>query len=171
MVPAFFVVIGSALGIIASQLRDDRKARRAKRSFIRAIGMELDALGKQLDASLGEVTGSVERLKTGRAPHFAYAPRTSVYTSQVGKLRDVDDELMIEIIHFYSDLGTLQRIFEGVNEQSAEFNRTEPNSGNRSVMGGAVWSGLKILEEQIAVFGRRLKVLRAKLPPAPSNDI
>jgi len=170
VVPAFFIVIGSALGFIASQLRDDRKATLAKQAFIRAIGMELDALGNQLDASLHEVKGSAERLKAGRGPQFAFAFRTSVYTSQVGKLRSVDDPLMIEIIHFYSDLGTLQHIFEAVNEHSSEFNRTEANSESRGVMGGAVWSGLKILEEQIAAFGSRLRTLRAKLPSAPSDD-
>jgi hypothetical protein len=33
--------------------------------------------------------------------------RTSVFASQIGKLSDADDPLLIDIVHFYSDLGAL----------------------------------------------------------------
>jgi hypothetical protein len=74
--------------------------------------------------------------------------RTSVFTSQVGKLSDVHDALLIDVIHFYSDLGTLQQVFDGVNELGVEFNRTDRYS------------------IQMATLGEGLRKLRAKLPPA-----
>jgi hypothetical protein len=60
VVPALFTIIGAVLGFIASQIRDELRARQATKSFIRAIGMELDALSDQLDSSFQEVKGSHE---------------------------------------------------------------------------------------------------------------
>src|SRR2546427_11477681 len=125
VIPILFTVFGTVLGFLASQVRDDRKARRAKKSFLRAIGMELDALGIQLDASLGEAAESAERVKNGgTGARFAGNLRTAVFSGQIGKLRDVDDPMMIEIIHFYSDLGTLEQIYESVKDADAEYIRT-----------------------------------------------
>jgi hypothetical protein len=132
LVPAIFILIGSVLGFLAGQVSDDRKAMRAKKSFMRAIGMELDALGDQLDTSLYAVKESAAKVMLGGdGPKFAAALRTSVFTHQIGNVRDVDDPLMIEVIHYYSDLGTLEQIFEGVNDISAEYNRLNPFSGDR----------------------------------------
>jgi hypothetical protein len=174
LVPAIFVLIGSVLGFFATLLtdnrkakRDDLKAKRAKESFLRAIGMELDALGNQLDSSLYEVKDSARRVGSGGVgPNFAAALRTSVFTHQIGSVRDVDDPLMIEVIHFYSDLGTLEQIFEGVNNHSAEYNRFPQGSDDRAMFRSRITSGLTVLQEQISGFGRRLRALRAKLPPA-----
>src|SRR5579864_2533406 len=100
VIPILFTLFGTVLGFLASQVRDDRKARHAKKSFLRAVGMELDALSNQLDASLGEAEDSAERIKHGgtTGPHFVGSPRRTVFDGQIGKLRDVDDSLMIEII-------------------------------------------------------------------------
>jgi len=101
-VPVFFTFFGAALGYIASLIRDEWKAKRDKQAFLRAVGMELDALGNQLDASLHEVKGSTDRVRGGSAtgPQFASALRTAVFTSQIGKLRDVDDPLLISVVHY-----------------------------------------------------------------------
>jgi hypothetical protein len=169
-IPAFFTLFGATLGFIASQIRDARKAKRDKVAFFRAIGMELDALGDQLDASFHEVKSSVERLNHGdTAPQFAGALRTSVFSSQLGKLRDVDDPLLIKIVHFYSDMGTLQQSFETVNGIGAEYNRAVIGSGEKDKIRPRVFSGLRVLQEQISGFATRLRALRAKLPPAETS--
>ena len=170
-IPAFFVVLGAALGFLASYFlekqkasREERQAKQAKASFLRAIGMELDALGDQLDASLYEVKESIERAKSGTGPQIAATLRTSVFTTQLGKVRDLDDPLIIQVIHFYSDLGTLQEIVEAVNNLATEYNRAE--AGPRLGAQNRLLSGLRVLQEKIAGFGQRLRELRAKLPPA-----
>jgi len=167
-IPAFFVVLGATLGFLASYFlekqkarREERQAKQAKASFLRAIGMELDALGDQLDASLHEVQESIERAKSGTGPQIAATLRTSVFTTQLGKVRDVDDALMIQVIHFYSDLGTLQEIVEAVNNLAAEYNRAE--AGPRLGSQNRLLSGLRVLLEKIAGFGQRLRELRGKL--------
>jgi hypothetical protein len=167
-IPGFFTLLGAALGFIGSQIRDERKAKRDKQAFLRAIGMELDALGNQLDGSMQEVKGSTERVMGGSptGPQFAAVLRTSVFTSQVAKLRDVDDPLLIAIVHFYSDLGTLQHILEMVNDLSAEFTRADVFSGQKDGVRPRLASSLLELQNQMTGFGRRLRELRSKLPSA-----
>jgi len=167
VVPVVFILFGSALGFVLSQINDDRKANRAKQSFLRAIRMEMDALSDQLDGSLHAVKVSKKTVAAnGNGPKFAAAFRTSVFMSQIGRVRDVDDPLVIEIVHFYSDLGVLQPIFDGLNELSAEYNRASAPSGEKDRVRTFVLSSLTELEHQMTGFGNRLKFLRDKLPPA-----
>lgn len=166
VIPILFTVFGAMLGFLASQVQDDRKAKRAKESFIRAVGMELDALSDQLDASYYEVKASVVRVKGGGSgPHFAASLRTSVFNGQIGKLRDVDDATMIAVIHFYSDIGTIEQVSKAANDFSAQYNQTTSDV-QKSVARDRLLSALRVFEEQIEVFGERLRKLRAKLPPA-----
>ena len=167
-IPTFFTLFGAAIAYVATVVRDDREARRDKQAFLRAIGMEMDALGDQLDASLLEIKDSTDRVKGGGAtgPQFAWALRTTVFTSQIGKLRNVDDPLMIKVIHFYSDLGTLQHIFEATNDLGDEYTRAPVPSGQKDGVRPRLLSTLRVLQEQLVAFARRLRELRAKLPPA-----
>lgn len=171
-IPAFFTLFGAMLGFIVGQIRDEWRAKRAKQSFMRAIGMELDALSNQLDASLYEVQGSAERIR-GRSTEgvqFAWALRTSVFTSQIAKLRDVDDSLMIEVIHFYSDLGTLEHIFRAANDVGNEYSRADIFSGEKDKVRPRLSSTLTELQNQIRAFGNRLTRLRAKLPSGATSQ-
>jgi hypothetical protein len=167
VIPVFFTILGAGLGFIVSEIKDDRRAKRAKSSFLRAVGMELDALATQLNASLREVRGSAERVATGNnGPKFAGVNRTGVFTSQVGKLRDVDDPLVIEVIHFYSDLGNLLQIFQIVGDLGDEFTKASSPSGEKDAARSRLSSGLQVLQEQHVGFLARLTPLRAKLPSA-----
>jgi hypothetical protein len=182
-IPALFLVLGTGFGaglsFVASEKlearkakRDAQKEKRAKDSFLRAVGMELDALSDQLDGSLHEVKASTDRVTggSGTGPQFAAALRTAVFTTQVAKLRDVDDPLLIAVVHYYSDLGTLQHILEMVNDLSAEFTRADAFSGQKDSVRPRLLSTLIELQNQISIFGNRLRKLRAKLPPAGTPD-
>jgi hypothetical protein len=160
-IPVCFTLLGAGIGYFAGALRDGQKAKRDKIAFLRAIGMELDALGAQLDSSSLEVTGSKGRLedRTSQGVHFAFALRTSVFESQIGKLRDVDDPLLIKIVHFYSDTGTLEHIFESANDTGAEYAR-----GDRDSVRPRLMSTLIELQNQISIFSKRLRELRTELP-------
>lgn len=164
--PAFFTLFGASLGYVATLVRDERKAKRDKQAFLRAVGMELDALSAQLDASLTEVRGSTDRLQGGAStgPQFAAALRTAVFVSQVAKLRDVDDPLLISVVHYYSDLGTLQHVLEIVNGLSAEFGRADTFSGQKDSVRPRLLSSLLVFQQQLVGFKARLMELRAKLP-------
>lgn len=172
VIPVVFTILGAAVGLWTSQFRDDEKAKRAKASFMRAIGLELDALGNQLDDSLREVQESTKRVRGGDAtgPHFAFSLRTSVFTSQVGKLRDVDGTLTIRLIHFYSDLGTLQRILESVNDMGVEYTGAEAFHGQKEAAKARLMSGLIVLQGQMLGFIKRLRDVRAELPAAHQGE-
>jgi hypothetical protein len=163
--PAIFTLFGATIGFVASQVRDGVQARRAKRSFLLAVGMELEALQRQLEDSLGEVTESRARLEGGSdtGPQFAAALRTSVFTSQVSKVRDVDDPLMIDLIHFYSDLGMIDRVLTSVNQTSAEYSRTQAPSAEKNTLKSRTLSGLRVSQEQLARFISRSKKMRERL--------
>jgi hypothetical protein len=165
-IPAFFTLLGAGVGFFSGQLADDRKAKKAKTAFLHAIGMELDALEAQLDGSLPEVKAAHDRVagRSQTGPQFALALRTSVFASQIGKLRDVGDPLLIEIIHFYSDLGTLERVFEGANNTSREFTRADIFSGEQDKIRPRLVSTMIELQNQMNIVLTRLRVLRRKLP-------
>ena len=173
--PAFFVVIGAVLGALLTCAQADWQAttgepKRAKDFVLRAIGMELDALsGGSTRPFMKCGDRPLERKRRYATVCCIAGP--PVFTSQIGKLRDVDDPLAIEVIHFYSDLGTLQQLFESVNEQAAELNRAPhvlPIEAMRiSIpLTSPAKSTLKVLEEPISSFGTRLRKLRPKLPKA-----
>jgi hypothetical protein len=171
-VPVFFTFFGAALGFLATMLRDECNARRDKRAFLRGVGMELDALGDQLDASLTEIKESTESVGGGgtTGPQIAASFRTGVFTTQVVKLRDVADPLLISVIHYYSDMETLQHIVEMVNGLGSEFNSSETFSGQKESVRPRLLSALIALQKQLVISGARLKKLRAKLPPAETDD-
>ena len=162
VIPAFFMLLGAVVTYVVTIVRDDREAKRLRRAFLRAVDMELAALSKQLDASFDEVSESLERVKTqSTGPQFAASLRTAVFSGQIGKVRNVDDKLMIEVIHFYSDLGTIQQIFESTNELGKLYNTTD--SGIQKLVGGRLVSSLWVLQAQIKGFGSRIVELRKQI--------
>lgn len=148
--------------------RDDKQAERAKQYFLRAIGMELDALSGQLASWHDAAKESLETISRGGStgPKFAGALLTSVFSTQIEKLRDVGDPTLIEVIHFYSDLGILERGLELVNEDSRELSRVTFDSGDKESVRPRLISSLKVLQEQTLSFQTRLRELRVKLPPS-----
>jgi hypothetical protein len=148
--------------------RDERLAERVKPAFLRAIDMELGALGSQLDGSILNVNLARRELATGNghSPHWALALRTAVFSSQLPKLRDVDDPLLIEIIHFYSDLGTLQQVLEGANKMSDEYNSLDPFSTQRSTIQPRLLSVIRVFEERLNESAKQLNGLRTKISKA-----
>src|SRR6266404_3416027 len=80
VIPVLFTLLGAGVGLLTSVILDDWKAKRAKKSFMRAVGMELDALRVQLEASLREVNESTQRVISGGSrARFAGILRTSVF--------------------------------------------------------------------------------------------
>jgi hypothetical protein len=169
-IPAFFTILGAVVTYAVTAVRDDREAKRIRKAFLRAVDMELAALAVQLEASLRAVSESLERVKTqGTGPQFAASLRTAVFSGQIGKIRDVDDNLMIEVIHFYSDLGTIQQIFESTNELSKDYNATESDV-KKPVVGGRLVSSLWVLQGQLKGFGSRIAELRKQIREELPNE-
>ncbi len=69
-----------------------------------------------------EAKKNIER-DEGPVLHLATAFQTGIYVSQLGKLRDVSDPLIIEVIRFYDKLSNLERIKSHLTSSSFELTR------------------------------------------------
>jgi hypothetical protein len=167
VLPAFFTLLGALVSLIVSEWKDYHQAKKRKHAFLRAVGMELDALTDQLNASLKEVDASQVRLRAfGAGPYLVGVVRNTVFTSQLGKLRDVDDPVIMEVIKLYSDLGTVEQVRDAVNELGKVYSATTSDV-QKSVAQSRVHSALVVFTEEGGKFLKRIQNVRAKLPPAP----
>jgi hypothetical protein len=165
-IPVLFTLFGAGLGFITGELRDGRKAKRDKKAFLRAVGMELDALGNQLSEWNRTVKDSLQRVRGGSptGPQLGAVLQTTVFTTQLSKLRDVNDSLLAEVILFYSELGVVEQSIKFVNDISVEFSRADSFQKAKEEVRPRLISTLRVTEEQISATGEKLLRLRAKLP-------
>jgi hypothetical protein len=117
------VLLGAVVGFVAGQIKDWRDARRAKKSFLKAIRIELTTLRKHLEGTLKDVTEVLDGLRqkgTRKALHLSPKFQIGVYTSQLARLRDVSDSVILEIIRFYDQLTNLEIVKAHVTARSFE---------------------------------------------------
>ena len=122
-VPAIFVFLGTALGFAAGQGKDYLDSRRVKKAFLKAIRVELSTLRQHLAGTLKDATEAREDLRekgVRKALYLATSFQTGVYTCQLGKLRDVFDPLVLEVIRFYDQLSNLERVKNHITRRSFE---------------------------------------------------
>lgn len=122
-VPAIFLFLGTALGVAAGQVKDYLDSRRVKQAFLRAIYVELSTLHTHLEGTLKdviEVRDCLLQKGVRKALHLSTAFQTGVYTSQLGRLRDVSDSLVLEIIRLYDQLSNLEIVKSRVTARSFE---------------------------------------------------
>jgi len=167
LIPAFFTVLGAIVALFITELKERRQATEQKDAFKRAIGMELDAISEQLDASFAPIDDALIRLENyGTVPHSLVVIRNTVFTSQLGKLRDVDDPLLLEVIKLHSDLGNLERLLEAVREHGKAYDETTSDVHKPSARCNARCA-LLVLRTETAKFLDRIRAVRSKLPAAP----
>jgi hypothetical protein len=107
-----FTSFGTILGFTFGRLKDWLDDRRAKKVFLRAIRVELSVVRGHLEGTLKDATEARDKLGKEEqvALHLAAVFQTGIYSSQVGKLKNVFDSLVIEIIQFYDRLSNLEKI-------------------------------------------------------------
>lgn len=164
--PAFFILVGAAVGFLSGRVKDFLDAKKTKAAFLKAIGFELAALEEQLNASLQETRQSLNRMQTkdGAAPILVGVLRTTVFSSQLGRLRDLNDSILMEIVKLYSDLGMVEGLLSQQNKCGTELLRVPSGSQSHAQLSGAMVSILRVLSEQLTGFLSRIKALRSKLP-------
>jgi hypothetical protein len=121
--PAILLLVGTALGFGAGRINDWWNARRMKKAFLRAIRVELSTLRQHLAGTLKDATEAKEDLlEKGirKALYLATSFQTGVYTCQLGKLRDVFDPVVLEVIRFYDQLSNLERVKNQISRRSFE---------------------------------------------------
>lgn len=112
VIPISFTLFGALLGLVLGRLKDSLDDRKAKRIFLRAIRVELSAIREHLHGTMTDANVARTDLTRGRlvALHLSTVFQTGIYSSQVGKIRDVFDPLIINVIQFYDRLANLERV-------------------------------------------------------------
>ncbi len=162
---AAFTLVGAGIGFAADRFKDWLDARAAKHAFLKAIRLELVALREQLEASLTEVDAGRSRFAANKVspPQFAATFRTTVFSTQLGKLSDLSDPLIMALIKFYSDIPMLERIIELLNRKSGEAFKATTGVQQTTVI-VEILSMAQILREQLSGFLRQIDRLLPKLP-------
>ncbi len=112
VVPILFTFFGAMLGFIFGCLKDWLDQRKAKKVFLKAVRGELSAARGHLEGTLRDVTEVTDNMEKGVrvALHLATTFQTGIYSSQIGKLKDVSDPLVMSVIRFYDRLSNLERV-------------------------------------------------------------
>jgi hypothetical protein len=123
--PLTYTFFDASLGFGFGRLKDWRDANIAKKAFLKAIRVELSTIGGHLGGTLKDATEAKDFLEKGehRVLHLATTFQTAIYISQLGKLRDVSDPLVIMVIQFYDKLSNLERIKFHATSQSLDLTR------------------------------------------------
>lgn len=122
LVPVFFTFFGASLGFGFGRLKDWFDDRKALQVFLKAIRMELLRVCEHLRGTLKDATQCRDDIQKGnrRVLHLASAFLTTIYSSQLGRVKDVSNALVIEVIAFYGSLANLERVKSHVTTASIE---------------------------------------------------
>jgi hypothetical protein len=169
-IPAFFLLVGSAVGFAAGRLKDYLDARIVLKAFLRAIHVELTTLRKHLEGTLKDATEVRDLLQKGvrKALHLATTFQIGVYTSQLGKIRDVADPVVLEIIRFYDQLSNLERIKSHTAARSFELTVLPKSAADTEREQSIALDYASSLEEVIKRINQLIPAadsLMSKLPP------
>lgn len=136
-----------------------------KSAFLRAIRMELLGLGEQLKESLAEVEESKTRLQRNEraSPHIVATLRNTVFNSQLVRISDLSDPLIMDIVTFYSDLPVLLQIIEAMNQKSADLSRDD-GSAQQAQRIRELFSIVITLSIKLTGFLNRISGLVKRLP-------
>lgn len=127
-------------------------------------------------SAITEVEAASRKLEESRhLPQFTLAFRTAVYSTQLAKLKNVDDPILLEIVEVYSDLSSLDAIVAIANQQSMYvqpltlpevLNAVEKIQAAGPYLDGLarVGSACRVLLERLRALQPPVHTLVAKLP-------
>ncbi len=151
-VPVFFTFFGVLLGFAFGRLKDWLDEHKAKESFLRSVRVELLTIRDHLQGTLKNATENIESLKKGNrnVVYLVTSFHTSVYTSQLSKLRDLSDPRVFEIARFYDDLSNLEKIKSHHSSASFDLTRlTEQDTPKEGPLVGLYTSALNEIVRRI----------------------
>ncbi len=156
--------MGAVIGFLATQGKEWLDAKRSKASFLIAVGQELSTIQRQLERSRDELTQAQQRfVERGTPPQLVGLLSTTVFSNQLGHLRNLSDSMVLEIVNFYSTLPLLEGIGQLINQQANEYLRIA-DPGQKDQAGILLRSALQVMLEEIEKYLRMLNALRPKLP-------
>lgn len=127
-VPAAYIFLGALIGAVVGFAADRVKAwfdaRKTKKAFLQAIGMELPRLQEQLKGLIEMLSNSQQACRSFGSPHeFAVSLKTNVFDSQLAHIKDLSDPLLFDIVHLYSEVAAIPTLIQVLNERSRDCQR------------------------------------------------
>lgn len=167
-VPILFTLFGAFLGFALGRLNNWLDNRRAKKAFLAAIRAEALLLREHLAGTLRDATENRAKLDSGQkvALHLATAFLTTVYSSQLGKISDLDDPVLIEIVRLYGDLSNLERVKSHLMETSSMLTTLgdDVDPGRLGALGSHYRSTLDEVINRVEKLLSKVDELLPKLP-------
>jgi hypothetical protein len=110
--PILYTAFGAFLGFVLTRFKDWLDDRQLQKRFLIAVRVELAKIDKHLKGTLKDATECIEKLDKGQreALYLTTMFQRGIYDSQIGKLKDVSNPLVIEIVEFYDKLSNLERV-------------------------------------------------------------
>jgi hypothetical protein len=167
VVPILFTFFGAFRGFGFGRLKDWLDERKAKKAFLRAVRVELSTIREHLEGTLKDATEYKERLERGERNvlYLVTTFQTTVYTSQLAKLKDVSDPRVFEVLQFYDKLSNLERIKSHQTSASFDLTRlTEQDVHKEGSIVSLYSSGLNEVVRRIKELLPAVESLVAKLP-------
>jgi len=167
LIPAFFTFFGASMGFGFARLKESLDDRKAKKAFLKAIRIEMSTVRDYLKGTLRDATEYKESLETGhrKVLYLVSTFPTAVYASQIGRLKDVSDPLIIEVLEFYSNLSNLERIKSHLTSASFDLTKlTEQEAHREGPLAGLYGSSLsEVIRRTTELLAAAERVI-AKLP-------
>lgn len=168
-IPVIFTAVGTTLGFATGRFKDWLDARTIKRSFLVAIRGEVLTIRKHLEGTLKDATEVKDSIHAGqrKALHLTTFFQTGVYSSQLPKLRDVTDPIVLETIRFYDRLANLERIKIRATELSYDLTilpRSNEGMLKADPIAGQYLSSLDEVMKRISQLLPAADALTGKLP-------
>lgn len=163
-IPAFFTGLGATVGFFVGEIKEWLQSRRSKKAFLAAIAIEVAALKTAIEHTGQQAEVFARKLQeSGHAPQVGLLWVTTVFDTQLGKLRDVADDLVLQTIETYALVERTEQIAAAVNEDSRDY--VSAKAGNEKTEAQArLKSSLLVLRDESASAVPKIQALIEKLP-------
>jgi len=161
-----YTAFGALLGFILARFQGWLDKRAARKSFLKAIGVELVAINEHLHGTLKDAVEYKEQFDNGHRSvlYLATAFQRGIYDSQISKLKSVADPLVIEIVQFYDKLSNLERVKSHLTSVSFELTGLREDDERAVPLATKYYSALNEIIKRINELLPRISSLIAKLP-------
>jgi hypothetical protein len=123
-VPVAFTLLGAVLGFVAARLNVWWDSKAQTKNFLKGISSELQSLKSDLQniKALADETCAeyADPQKRKDVVHFVNILGMTFFKTQVGKLPEISDKRIFEIIRLYNDMSGVQSFCDRLNSMSFE---------------------------------------------------
>ncbi|MGI0084101.1 MAG: hypothetical protein ACREBQ_03370 [Nitrososphaerales archaeon] len=167
-VPILFTLFGAILGFAAGWLREWLEDRKARTAFLKAIRMEVQTLHEQVKGSLKDALENKAYLDWGgrQVVHLVSTFQTSIYSSQLSKLKNLADPLVYEVVRLYTNLSNLEIVKSHIASRSFELMTLQDNEAGKEA--GIVTIYRSALDEVIKRMNAIISAAESLIPKLPN---